>query len=512
METKEKPPIYFIKNLKKMVSTLDHREIGLLYFFFAALNLAISGILILIVRLELALPGLQFFLGNVDLYNAFFSTHGLSMIFLVIFPINGGFGNYLIPKLIGAKDLYWPRWNNIAFWMLIPGAIAIYIALPNAGWTFYAPLSVSNLSAESTTLALLGILVIGTSSLIASINFILTVLKLRQPGLKLLDVDLFTWSIVFTSIIQIIVTPFITIAILMLILTIFTGASFFNVLQGSGPLFYQHLFWSYSHPAVYIIVLPAMGLASLAISLYCKRKIFGHVGMIYSMAAITLLGTYVWGHHMFTISTSTAPNWFFLFMTFLIAVPSGLKTFNWMGTLWGGNIDAKPPFLLAIGFIVGFILGGFSGIMLSSLPLDIVFHDTYFVVGHFHLIVIGGVISTTLAGILIIYPDMTGKDYNLKLAKIQALIWVPSAILTFFFMSLLGVFGMPRRIADYLGLPYGDVLTSLNLIVTIGAFAQLVALLLFFHNFAWSWKKGKNAENPPLLAPKYWEKASEVQT
>ena len=510
MATKNLPTIHFIKNYKLLFGTTDHKQVGLLYLFFATINFMISGSLILLIRVELLTPVGGLIFPNGNLYNSGFSTHGISMIFLTIMPIGAGFGNYLVPKLIGAKDMYWPKWNNAAFWMLIPAALCVYTGFSSVGWTFYAPLSTQGALTRfsmGTNLAMFGILIAGTSSVIAALNFLLTILRLRKPGLSLREMDLFSWSIFFTSIIQVFATPFITIAFTLLLITNITGAVFFDFLVGSGPLLYQHLFWSYSHPAVYIMILPAMGLTSLIISRFSQRKIFGHVSMIYSLGLITVLGFFVWGHHMFTITLGARPNWAFTLLTFAIAIPSGIKTFNWVLTLWRANIKRKIPLYFSLGFVIGFILGGFTGIMVNTIPIDFVYHDTYFVVGHFHFIVIGGAVSTSIGAIYFIFPDIVGKMYNTKLAKIQFWIWVPAFIVTFMGMTLIGAFGMPRRYFDYSGLSTSfGTLNILNIIISIGAFAQGLSFVLLFCNLLYSTFKGKpatanpfNLQNPLLL-------------
>lgn len=505
MTTEQEYPISFLKKPKHLFGTLDHKEIGLLYIFFAFINIAISGWLILQVRTELFNPGIDFI--KTKDYPSLFSVHGLSMIFLVVMPMGAGFGNYIVPKMIGAKDLYWPKWNNFAFWMLTPAAYFIYSGNAGVGWTFYPPLSTLPSEAASVNTTIVGLLFAGTSSVIGAINFLLTISMMRKPGLGWFDLDLFSWSIVFTSLIQMIATPFITTALVMLLLTNATGATFFLSSAGSGPILFQHIFWSYSHPAVYIMILPSMGLTSVIIERFAQKKIFGYKSMVYSMAAIGLLGFVVWGHHMFTVTIGTAPNWIFTFTTFLIAIPSGIKTFNWLTTLYKSRLVLDAPVKYALGFLIGFVLGGISGVMVNTIPIDVVYQDTYFVVGHFHFIIIGGAVSTIMGTLYMIFPDATGRMYNRKIANIQWLIWMPSFIITFMGMNIVGAYGMPRRYIDYNGLPNTDQLTLWHRITTIGAFGQAIAFALMFFNFFYSYFKGAPATEGTwkIENPKLWE-------
>ncbi|MCY3414148.1 MAG: cbb3-type cytochrome c oxidase subunit I [Candidatus Heimdallarchaeota archaeon] len=500
---KQKPWFF---NPKLLFGTTDHKQIGILYMVFALVNLAISGWYILKVRVELYNPGIDDAQMVVD-HPVLVTAHGFTMIFFVIMAGSTGFGNYMVPKMIGAKDLYWPRWNNIAFWMLIPGAFFVYTSAVGTGWTLYPPLSSRTLGLD---ILVAGLVLAGSSAVIGAVNFLLTIFTMRRPGLSLKEMDLFSWSIVWMSLIQFVATPIITVTAVMLLFDQALGTSFFTLNAGSGPALFQDLFWGYSHPAVYIMILPGMGLTSMIISRFSQRKVFGHTSMIISMGAIAILGFMVWGHHMFTVAIGTTPNWIFTFLTFLIGVPSGIKTFNWVFTMYKAKIRVEGPLLFSLGYILGFVLGGVTGIMVNTLVLDYVFHDTYFVVGHFHFIIIGGSLSTLIGAIFFLYPSMSGKMYNRTLAFIQFAIWIPGYILTFQGMNMTGLYGMPRRYADYQGLPYLDELTFWHRVTTIGAFLQLASFLLMFGNLFYSYFKGPVAGDNPfrLKIPTFWEETA----
>ncbi len=484
---------YWFLDLKTFFGTIDHKQIGLLYMMFASINLVFAGYLALVMRTELFNPGLDGVATPAE-WGGLFTVHGTVMIFFVIMAMGAGFGNYLVPKMIGAKDLYWPRWNNIAFWMLVPAAIFVWTSMPPIGWTAYPPNS--EIANPAIDRWIIGLIIAGVSSVIGALNFLLTIIHLRRPGLTWKKLDLFTWAIVFTSLIQFAATPVITIALVMLFFSRTFGAPFFDTGFGSNPLFWQHVFWSYSHPAVYIMILPAMGLTSMLISRFSQTEIFGKTTMILSMAAITLLGFIVWGHHNFTASPNSPPGWFFTFTTFLIAIPSGVKTFNWLLTMYKGKIVIDIPLLFGLSFVLGFVLGGVTGVMVNTIPLDLVFHDTYFVVGHFHFIIIGGAISALSGAIYFLYPDIFGRMYNRTIAYLHLGFWVVGYILTFGGMNVLGALGMPRRYVDYPEfLPNHDQLILWNRITTIGAYLQAFAFTLFAYNIVYSAFKG------PVVSP-----------
>lgn len=514
MATQGEKGTYWFLSPKTFFGTIDHKQIGMLYMMFAGINFALAGGLAIMMRTELFNPGVDFIQPRE--WGGYFTVHGFVMIFFVIMAMGAGMGNYLVPKMIGAKDLYWPRWNNIAFWMLVPAAIFVWMGNAPTGWTLYPPLALERVEDNALNMTLIGLIIAGTSSIIGAINFLLTIIYLRRPGLTWKDLDLFSWSIVFTSLIQLAATPVITIGLVMQFLANVMGGAYFDTAFGSSSLFWQHVFWSYSHPAVYIMILPAMGLTSMIISRFSQAEVFGKPTMILSLAAITFLGFIVWGHHNFTASPNSPPGWFFTFTTFLIAIPSGIKTFNWILTMYKGKIVIDVPLLFALSFVLGFVLGGVTGVMVNTIPLDLVFHDTYFVVGHFHFIIIGGAVSAISGTLYFLFPDMTGKMYNKTLAYVHFVLWVIGYVLTFGAMNVLGALGMPRRYIDYSVLdilPNYDMIVTFNRVATIGAYIQALAITIFLFNFVYSALKGPVAPERPfdIAIPRLWAEEDEVK-
>ncbi|MHA2245128.1 MAG: cytochrome c oxidase subunit I [Candidatus Hodarchaeales archaeon] len=477
----------FFTNLKTLFGTTNHADIGKLYIAFSLINFVISGLLALIIRIELAFPGPTII--DEELYSIVFTAHGTTMIFLVVFPLGVGFGNYLVPTFIGAIDMYWPRWNNAAFWMLLPASFLLYLGETSVGWTLYTPLSLGDFGIGVNTW-ILGVLIAGVSSLVSSINFILTIATMRRDGLKWLELDLFSWSILLAAIMQFLAIPIITTGLVFLLSDRILGTTFFSALDlGAGAFLWQHVFWSYSHPAVYIMILPAFGLMSLLVSKFSRNEIFGYKSMVGSMMMITILGFFVWGHHQYTIygaSADAVTTAFFNFLTFIIAVPSGIKTFNWLLTMWGGRIKFEVPLVLPLGFIIGFVIGGITGVWLNIIPIDIVVHDTYFVVGHFHLIIIGGAVTAILGGFHNFFPEMTGKMYNRKLAWIHCLSWIVGVIITFFAMMIVGILGMPRRYFDYSNFSNVELYAFWHMMATFGALLMAFSVAVLLLNIVFS--------------------------
>ncbi len=484
----KKYDLAFLSNWRTILGTTNHKEIGILYFIFALLNFLIAGTFALLIRIELFAPGAQ--LLDAKTYPSIFTMHGTAMIFFVIFPLNAAFGNYLVPTLVGARDMYWPRWNNAAFWMLVPGALIAYLGMANAGWTAYPPLSTLP-EYTSVNFWILGLLLAGTSSLIAAINFIMTIFFMRKPDLPLLKMDLFTWSILITSFIQLFATPIITTGLILLLADRILNTSFFAVSGVAGPVLWQHIFWAYSHPAVYIMILPAMGITSFLISKFSRNEIFGYKSMVFSMAAISFLGMTVWGHHMYTVGVGAQVDYFFTFVTFLIAVPSGIKMFNWIFTMYGSKIKLEIPMLFAVAFLIGFLFGGLTGVILNVTPVNLVIHDTYWVIGHFHFVIIGGGVSAMFGLIYYLFPRVTGKMYNRKLAQGHFWLWFIGFMLAFTAMGMLGAMGMPRRYFDYSLHPEW---TFLNQVATIGALFMGTGILLWVINMIQSILKGPPAD------------------
>ena len=484
--------------LKNILASTDHKMIGILYLVFALTNFSIGGMFALLMRIELIAPGKT--LLTPKEFESLFTAHGLVMIFLAIFPLGAAFGNYLIPLLIKARDLYWPRWNNIAFWMLVPAALLMYFGLLSSeglGWTMYPPLSI--VQGGNQDMFIIGLIIAGVSAVIASINFIMTVFFMRAPGLPLRKLDLFAWAIVFTSLIQLFATPIITIGLVMLLLSRNLGAQFFGFIPTvdlHGPILWQHVFWAYSHPAVYIMIVPAMGLESLIISKFSRNKIFGYESMVISLFAISFIGFVVWGHHMYTTGIIPSEILDFTLMTYVIAIPSGIKTFNWIATLHSSRIKMEAPFLFALAFIFGFVIGGLMGVMLNIVPIDIQFQDTYFVVSHFHYIVIGGTVSIVMGAIYYILPYHIGRMYNKKLALWHFALWVVGFTLTFGSMMILGTLGMPRRYFDWSGLQNANWMSLFNFLATVGAFLMAIAFLIFLYNLFWTFRNGPKVADP----------------
>lgn len=483
----------FSYRMKSILATTDHKEIGILYLVFALTNFAIGGVFALLLRTELVAPGPTILTPTE--FESLFTAHGLIMIFMAIFPLGAAFGNYLVPIVIRARDLYWPRWNNIAFWMLVPAALMMYAGLLSSeglGWTMYPPLSI--LQTGNQDLFIIGLIIAGVSAVIASLNFIMTVFFMRAPDISLRKMELFAWAIVFVSLIQLFATPIITIGLVMLLLSRNIGAQFFGFIPKSvdlhGPILWQHLFWAYSHPAVYIMIVPAMGLESLIVAKFSRKKIFGYESMVISLFAISFIGFVVWGHHMYTTGIVPSEILDFTLMTYVIAIPSGIKVFNWIATFYQARIKMEVPLLFALAFIFGFVIGGLMGVILNVVPLDIQFQDTYFVVSHFHFIVLGSTISIVFGAIYFILPYHIGRMYHKKLALWHFILWTIGFTLTFGAMMILGTLGMPRRYFDWTGLQNFYWMSVFNFLATVGAFIMAIAFLLFLINLFWTFRYG----------------------
>ena len=490
----------FWRDLRRLFGTTNHEEIGLLYLFFALINFCIALDFGVIMRVELLAPGEQFL--SPQLYSSMFSTHGTIMIFFVIFPATAGFANYIMPKLIGAKDLYWPRWNNAAFWLLVPASLLVWSAFANAGWTVYTPYS-TQYTNTNVTFWTMGVLLGGVSSMIGAMNLILTIIAMRDENITWKNLDLFSWSIIFSQLIQLFATPMVALGLIMILFDRMIGTNFLSPTLRfgdlNGPVLFQNLFWGYGHPAVYIIMLPAMGLASMLIATFSQNKIFGYKAMVWSMGAIMFLGFYVWAHHMFTIGASTFFLSFFMLATLLIALPSGVKTFNWLLTMEGGKIRFEAPFLFSLGFIISFVFGGLSGVFNAIVPLDLVVHDTYWIVGHFHMIIVGGAASPMIGTMYYLYPHITKRMYNKKLALWHWILWTVGTLTMYGTMHVLGLLGMPRRYFDYSIIAQTNPLVAtLQIIVSIGAFIIFLSVILWIYNFAVSLKNGEPVGDNPF--------------
>ena len=474
----------------------DHKVIGIQYLVTSFLFFFIGGSFAEIMRTELATPDPDFV--PPELYNQFMTLHGTIMIFLWIVPAGAAFANYLIPLMIGAEDMAFPRLNAVAFWLTPPGGILLissfFVGAPQAGWTSYPPLSL--LSGKwGEEIWILSVLLVGTSSILGAINFVTTILKMRIPDMDLHSMPLFCWAMLATSSLILLSTPVLAAALILLSFDLIAGTSFFNPTGGGDPVVYQHLFWFYSHPAVYIMILPFFGVISEVIPVHARKPIFGYRAIAYSSLAISFLGLIVWAHHMFTSGT---PGWlrmFFMATTMLIAVPTGIKIFSWCGTLWGGKINLNSAMLFAFGFLSSFLIGGLTGVMVASVPFDIHVHDTYFVVGHFHYVLFGGSAFALFAAVYHWFPKMTGRMVNEPLGRLHFILTFIGMNLTFMPMHELGLMGMNRRIALY------DIqFQPLNLLSTAGAYVMAVSTVPFVINVAWSLLKGEKAGRNPWRA------------
>ncbi|CCI08418.1 cytochrome c oxidase subunit I [Microcystis aeruginosa] len=474
----------------------DHKVIGIQYLVTAFLFFFIGGAFAEVLRTELATPDPDFV--SPELYNQFMTMHGTIMIFLWIVPVGAGFANYLIPLMIGAEDMAFPRLNAVAFWLNPPGGLLLlssfFVGAPQSGWTSYPPLSLIS-GKWGEELWILSLLLIGTSSILGSINFITTILKMRIPEMDLYSMPLFCWAMLATSTLVLLSTPVLASALVLLSFDLIAGTSFFNPAGGGDPVVYQHMFWFYSHPAVYIMILPFFGTISEILPVHARKPIFGYRAIAYSSLTICFLGLIVWAHHMFTSGT---PGWlrmFFMAATMLIAVPTGIKIFSWCATLWGGKLSLNTSLLFGIGFLSSFLIGGLTGIMLASVPFDIHVHDTYFVVGHFHYVLFGGTAMALFAAVYHWFPKMTGRMYNETLGRIHFVLTFIGLNLTFMPMHELGLLGMNRRIALY------DVqFQDLNVLSTAGAYILGISSIPFAINMVWSAFKGQPAGRNPWRA------------
>jgi cytochrome c oxidase subunit 1 len=512
--------------LRTYVFSEDHKIIGIQFLFLSLVMLLFGGLLAMLIRWQLGWPGQPLgFMEHIapegmpggimlpDYYNMLFTMHGSVMIFFAIIPLLVGvFGNYLIPLKIGAGDMAFPRLNMISFW-LVPLSIAIVSSgfflqggAAASGWTAYAPLS--TILGPGQTCWIAGVIVLGTSSILGAVNYVTTIINLRAPGMGFFRLPLSIWALFITAIMILLATPVLASALILLLLDSTLGTSFFlpagliidGVAQansGGQVLLWQHLFWFYSHPAVYIMILPAMGIASEILPVFARKPIFGYHSMVYALIGIALLGFLVWAHHMFTSGMNPALGTSFMISTIIIAVPSAIKTFNWLGTLWRGSIRLTTPMLHALAFVSMFVIGGLTGIFSATNAVDLYLHDTYFIVGHLHYVLFGGSLFGIFAGITFWFPKMFGRMLNETLGKLHAALTFLLFNAVMFPMFLLGVAGMPRRIYDYTQYSHLAHVGGLNRMMSVAAFCLLAVQLLFVVNFFWSLFRGTRAgENP----------------
>ena len=476
------------------IFSIDHKRIGLLYLGATMGFFLIAMLVGLCIRLELFLPGGQ--LVSADLYNKMFTLHGVIMIFLFIIPgIPATLGNFILPLMLGARDVSFPKLNLFSWWLyMIGAAIAVGTLVTgvsvDTGWTFYAPYSIQSSSAVIWTL--LAAFILGMSSIFTGINFIVTIHRLRAPGMGFFKMPLFCWGLYSTAWIQVLATPVVGITLILVIFERVFGIGVFDPTKGGDPVLFEHLFWIYSHPAVYLMILPAFGIASEIVATFSRRPIFGYKAIAISSALIAGVGYFVWGHHMFTAGISNVSKIVFAFLSYFVAIPTGIKFFDWLATMYKGKIELKTPMIWFIGTFITFIWGGVTGVMLASISLDLIVHDTYFVVAHFHYTMLGGVAFLMFAGIHYWYPKMTGKMYNEKSANIAFglifvgfnVLWTP--------MFFAGILGMPRRYYDYL-----PEFTIYHQIAAVGAIIFVIGIILMVYNLLKSLKTGENAPKNP---------------
>ena len=474
--------------LRRWLFATNHKDIGTLYLWFSFIMLLSGGVLALMIRTELFQPGLQFF--RPEFFNQLTTMHGVVMVFGAIMPAFVGFANWMIPLQVGASDMAFARMNNFSFWLLPPAAILLAASFFSpggataAGWTLYAPLSTQ--MGPGMDMAIFAMHIMGASSIMGSINIIVTILNMRAPGMTLMKMPMFCWTWLITAYLLIAVMPVLAGAITMTLTDRHFGTSFFNAAGGGDPVMYQHIFWFFGHPEVYIMILPAFGIVSQVVPAFARKRLFGYASMVYATSAIAILSFIVWAHHMFVTGGVLLP--FFSFMTFLISVPTGVKFINWMGTMWRGHMTFEAPMTFALGFIVTFLFGGLTGIMLASPPLDFHVSDTYFVVAHFHYTLFGTLVFASYSGVYFWFPKMTGRMLDEKLAKVHFWLTFIGFNLTFLVQHWLGNEGMPRRYADYLET---DGFTTLNMISTVGAFILGLSVIPFVWNVFKSWRYGE---------------------
>ena len=468
------PPSGFMR----WVSTTNHKDIGTMYMLFALMNFFIGGVMAMIIRAELFQPGLQ--VVNPDFFNQMTSLHGLIMIFGAIMPVFVGFANWQIPLMIGAPDMAFARMNNWSFWLLPPATILLIGSLfvpggsLSAGWTLYPPLTVQQ--GMGMDLVIFAVHIMGASSIMGSINIITTILNMRAPGMTLFKMPMFCWTWLITAFLLIAAMPVLAGAVTMLLTDRHFGTSFFNAAGGGDPVLFQHIFWFFGHPEVYIIALPAFGVVSQVIPAFSRKPLFGYSSMVYATASIAILSFMVWAHHMYAVGMPAAGQLFFMYATALIAVPTGVKVFNWVATMWKGSLSFETPMLFACGFLFLFTLGGFTGLVLAIVPVDIQLQDTYYVVAHFHYVMVAGALFSAFAAVYFWIPKWTGRMYDETLGKWHFWLSMIGFNLTFFVQHFLGLAGMPRRIPDY-NLQFANF----NMVSSLGSFLFGASQLLFVY-------------------------------
>jgi cytochrome c oxidase subunit 1 len=483
---------------KRWVYSTNHKDIGTMYIVLAMIAALIGGGMSWYIRLELMNPGIQY-IHDLQFYNVLVTAHGFLMVFFVVMPaMIGGFGNWFVPLMIGAPDMAFPRMNNISFWLTAAGLVLLTTSAfvgggPGTGWTVYPPLSSIAFHPDAAVdFGILSLHVAGAASILGAINFIVTIFNMRAPGMTLHRMPLFCWSILVTAFLLLLALPVLAGALTMLLTDRNFGTAFYEVAGGGDPLLWQHLFWFFGHPEVYIIILPAFGIISQIVSTFSKKPVFGYLGMAYAMVAIGFVGFIVWAHHMYTTGLGVNARAYFTAATLIIAVPTGIKIFSWLATMWGGSIDFKTPMLYAMGFIWLFVIGGVTGVVLANAGIDFALHDTYYVVAHFHYVMAIAAIFAMFGAYYYWIGKMSGRQYNEGLAKLQFWVFFVGVNVLFFPQHFSGLAGMPRRIPDY-----PDAYGPWNYISSIGAFITAVGTLMFFYVVFATLRSDRKAEANP---------------